>query len=183
MAASGSPEGIRVSSVGPVAGSLSLGPGSAKGARPSRLFSIFMVVSLVLVVLSTATQAWVVFVVVPQQIRDSEPVVIDQAYLLSNGPSVGCFSFLSGTGAVVHQGESFVLSWNVMAPSNALTSCTVRSVDWLVAPTNAFAVIANGTNLPVTVLAGQVGVVQIGFAPLNFPFWGSLTVVVTETSP
>jgi hypothetical protein len=147
----------------------------------SRLFSILAVAALIVIVASTVTQAWFVFVVLPQQIRSSEPVVIDQANLLSNGPYVGCFVLLSGEGGVAHQGEDFALSWNVVAPSNASPSCTVQSIDWVIGPGNGPNV--SGSNLPVTVLAGHVGVVQVFFAPLNYPFWGSVTVVVTETNP
>jgi hypothetical protein len=151
---------------------------SVPGGDRSRLFSVLVILALVLVVASTATQAWFVFVVVPQQIRNSEPVVIDPANLLSNGPYVGCFVLLSGAGAVAHQGQTLEVSWNIVAPANASPSCTVQSVDWALGSLNVV-----GSNLPVTVPAGQVGIVQVFFAPMNYPFWGSVTVVVTETNP
>ncbi len=155
---------------------------SAPRRDRSRLISLLIIVALVAVVASTVTQAWFIFVVVPQQIRNSEPVVIDQATLLSDGPYVGCFDFLSDPGMVAHQGQGFVLAWNVAAPVNASPSCTVRSIDRVIAPEGS-SIYVSGSNLPVTVLTGQVGVVQVNFAPLSYAFWGSVTVVVTETNP
>jgi hypothetical protein len=148
----------------------------------SRLFSVLIIAGVAVVLASTLAQAWFVFEVVPQQIRNSEPVVIDPGNLLSNGPYVGCFDLLSGAGAVAHQGQGLALSWNIVAPSNASPSCTVRSIDSVLSPENA-PLNVTGSNLPVTILAGRVGVVQVDVAPLNYPFWGSLTVVVTETNP
>jgi hypothetical protein len=145
----------------------------------SRLFSVLVVAALIAVVASTLVQAWVVFVVVPQQIRNSEPVVIDQAVLLSDGPYVGCFDLVSAPGAlVIHHGESFVLSWTIAAPANVSPSCTVQSIDANLGPAEV-----TGSNLPLTILAGEVGYVQVEFAPLNFPYWGGVTVAVTETHP
>lgn len=150
--------------------------------RP-RPIAVLVYVVMAVVVASTATQAWFAFVVVPQQIRNSEPVVINQACLLSDGPFVGCFSFLTGAGTVAHQGQGFVLSWNIIAPLNVSGTCTVQSIDRVVTSSDAIQVVNASTNLPVTVLPGQMGVIQVGFAPVNFPFWGTGTVVVTETNP
>jgi hypothetical protein len=143
---------------------------AAEGGTPSPkrpgLISALVVAAIVLVVASTLTQAWFVFVVIPQQVRSAEPVIIDQAALVSDGPYVGCFDYLDSPGAlVVHQGVSFVLSWTISAPSNASPSCTIRSIDAILGPANV-----TGSNLPVTVLAGAVGSVQVQFAPLNYPY-------------
>jgi len=135
--------------------------------------------ALVLVVASTVSQAWFIYEVLPQQIRDSEPVIIDQAVLVPQGPYEGCFLGLTAPGAlVVHQGEGFVLSWTIPAPANATPSCTVQSIDWTAGPANV-----TGSNLPVTILAGEIGYVQVEFGPLNYPYWGGEAVDVIETNP
>ncbi|MGC2789897.1 MAG: hypothetical protein WA547_07575 [Thermoplasmata archaeon] len=157
----------------------SLPAGGSPTGKSHRFLTGLVIVALVSVVASTASQAWFTYEVLPQQIHDSEPVIIDQAVLVSDGPFVGCFFGLTAPGAlVVHQGESFVLSWTITAPTNATPSCTVQSIDANFGPANV-----TGSNLPVTILAGQVGYVEVQFAPLNYPYWGGETIRVIETNP
>jgi hypothetical protein len=152
--------------------------GRSPGKRP-RFLTVLVIVALVLVVASTVTQAWFIYEVLPEQIRGPEPIIIDQATLSSDGPYEGCFEFLYAPGAlVVHQGESFVLSWTIAAPVNASPSCTVQSIDAVLGPAKV-----TSSNLPVTILAGQTGYVEVQFAPLNYPYWGGESLRVIETNP
>ncbi len=127
--------------------------------------------------------AWLVLVVVPQDIRSSQPVVINEAVLLSEGPYVGCFADLAGVGTVAHQDEAFLLSWYVVAPPNATPSCSLRSIVAVFGPGESVQANVTGSNLPVTIPTGQTRLVQVDFAPIDAPVWGSITVGVTETNP
>jgi hypothetical protein len=144
----------------------------------SRLSTALIVVAIALLVASVVTQALLIFVVIPQQIRDSEPVVIDQAALFNEGPYVGCFQFLSYSGGVFHQGESFSLAWNIVAPTNISGSCTIQSIDEVLGPVHV-----TGSDLPVTIRAGQTEGVLVSFAPIDEPYWGGITIGVMVTTP
>jgi hypothetical protein len=144
----------------------------------SRLFTLLVVVAVALLVASVVTQVVLIFVVIPQQIRSSEPVVIDQAGLLSEGPYEGCFQFLSYSGGVFHQGEGFSLAWNIVAPANITGSCTIQSIQAVLGPVRV-----TGSNLPVTIQAGQTEGVLVSFAPINEPYWGGMTIGVEVTTP
>jgi hypothetical protein len=130
-----------------------------------------------LFIVSLATQVWIVEVELPLQIHDSQPVVIDQAGLLDDGPYVGCFDFLTSTGGVFHQGEVFGLSWNVACPTN-VSSATIQSIDGVLGPVQVV-----GSNLPVTIQPGQTQNVEVTFAPLSEPYWGGVTIMVVVNAP
>lgn len=146
--------------------------------RP-RLTSVPVVVAIVSVIVLAAVQTWFVFVVIPQQIRNAQPVIIDQALLLSDGPYVGCFDSLSEPGAiVVHQGQDIVLSWFATASSNVTPSCTIQSINGYLGPGTVI-----GSDLPVTLLTHQGGQIWVELAPLNYPYWGGVAIKVIETNP
>ena len=71
-----------------------------------------------------------------------------------------------------------MLSWTIQAPANASPSCTVQSIDAILGPARV-----TGSDLPAAILAGEIGYVQVEFAPLNYPYWGGVTLEVTETNP
>jgi hypothetical protein len=123
-------------------------------------------------------QLLLVFVVVPQQIRSAEPVVIDQSDLLSDGPYVGCFSFLSSYGGIFHQGEPFSLSWTIQVPSTLNGSCTLQRIDRTYGP-----LLILDSNLPLTILPGAIGVLTFSIAPINQPYWGGVMIGVVVTNP
>ena len=54
---------------------------------------------------------------------------------------MGCFSFLTEAGTVAHQGQGFVLSWNIIAPLNVSGTCTVQSIDRVVTSSDAIQVV------------------------------------------
>jgi hypothetical protein len=141
-----------------------------------RLFSILVLVAIVLVVASLVAQAWFVFEVLPQDIRNAQPIIITAPLLVSDGPYVGCFASVTAPALVVHQGESFVVTWSFQAPSNA--SCTIQSIDGDFSPFNI-----TGSNLPLAVGVGQFGYIQVYFAPFNSPYWGGLALKVIESYP
>ena len=146
--------------------------------RP-RLYSILVVAAIISVVVLAAIQAWFVFVTIPQDIRNAQPVIIDQALLISDGPYDGCFASLNApVPLVIHQGDSFGFSWFVEAPSNLSPSCTIQSIDGVFGP-----VTVTWTDLPVTILPHQGSSVSVEFAPLNHPYWGGVTLKVIETNP
>ncbi len=152
-------------------------PGSIPPRDRIRLVTLLLVVVTALVVATLATQVWLVEVELPQQIHDSQPVVVNQAALLDDGPYLGCFDFLASYGGAFHQGSSFVLSWNVACPTNATTT-TIQSIDGVYGPVQV-----SGSNLPVTIQPGQTKGVEVSFAPVNEPYWGGVTVSVVVNSP
>jgi len=153
------------------------GPGSTRPRDRARLVTLLLVVTIAMLAASLATQLWFVYVELPQQIRNSQPVVIDQAGLFDDGPYLGCFDFLTSPGAVFHQGDSFALSWNVACPSN-VSSATIQSIDGVHGPVQVV-----GSNLPVTIQPGQTEGVLVSFAPLSAPYWGGITISVAVNSP
>jgi hypothetical protein len=74
-------------------------PLAVSGSRRDRgrLLTVLVVLALAILVASVVTQVLIVFVLVPQQIRASEPVVIEQAALLDDGP-IACFTLLTDPG-------------------------------------------------------------------------------------
>jgi hypothetical protein len=146
-------------------------------SHPTRALTVLLVVAVAILAASVVTQVLVVFVLIPQQIQASEPIVIDESALLNDGPNIVCFTDLSSWGGVFHQGQPFSLVWNVAAPANLTGSCTIQSIDAVHGPVRV-----TSSNLPVTIRPGDGGGIQVFFAPLNSPYWGgvSLSVVVTD---
>jgi len=144
-----------------------------------------MAVAIALLAATVLSLATYTYVELPQQTRASGPVVITQAVLYNTGNNVGCLWVNITSGGGFHQGESFSLIWTISCSGyftgvNNSSSFTVQSIESAIGPTSLR---VTGSDLPVTVHAGQEGIVKVSFAPLDEPYWGPVTVNVACTSP